>query len=150
MRKLSTFFTFMLLALFLSVQEPYAQEPQAGSETQTQTVKEFDQDEADSLIQAIRDFFDELLDVRIGWDALLIRHISNVGYGIDNAIGLNGELKDTLGFARLILQSEIGIRSYMKYNHFWPNLINRKEYSPTAKEITRKFDSIYGSEIKFD
>jgi hypothetical protein len=107
-------------------------------------------DQIDTLIKDIRAWFDQLLDVEIGMAALQIRHISNVGYGIDNFIGLNGELRDTLEFTRQILQSEIFLRSYLEYDHYYTRLLNRKEYSPSPKEIENNFEQTYESELKYD
>jgi hypothetical protein len=104
----------------------------------------------DSVVKSIRGFFDELLDVEIGWAALQTRHISNVGYGLDNAIGLNGELRDTMEVLRQVFESEIFIKSILQYDHFWSNMLNRKNYSPNPREIENQFGEPYASEIKFD
>lgn len=104
----------------------------------------------ESFKKEVQNFFDEVLDVDIAWDALKIRHISNVGYGVDNVIGRNAALQDTLEFVRQVLQSEFFVRSFLQYDHFWARALNRKGYSPTEGEINRKYNAAYNSDIKFD
>ena len=88
--------------------------------------------------------------MELGWAALQARHLSNVGYGIDNRIGLNGELRDTLEFLRNVFESELFVKSMLKYDHFWPNLINRKQYSPKPNELEKQHDELYAQSLYFD
>ncbi len=105
----------------------------------------------DSARKKVNEFFDEILDLEVAVAALQTRHISNVGYGLDNVIGLNGELHDTFKMLRTIVQSELFIKSAVKYDHFWTNLINRSNYSPNDNELSRKYDDeLYFNKIYFD
>ncbi len=124
---------------------------QAGQEkAEPGTEQEWTRERVDSLVKSIREYFDELLDVELGWAALQARHLSNVGYGIDNRIGLNGELRDTLEFLRNVFESELFVKSMLKYDHFWPNLINRKQYSPKPNELEKQHDGLYAQSLYFD
>ncbi len=38
----------------------------------------------------------------------------------------------------------------LQYDHFWPNLINRKDYSPKERELNNQYDELYSNELFFD
>ena len=136
-----------LLFLFF-ITPAFSQTGQEKAEPGTE--QEWTRERVDSLVKSIREYFDELLDVELGWAALQARHLSNVGYGIDNRIGLNGELRDTLEFLRNVFESELFVKSMLKYDHFWPNLINRKQYSPKPNELEKQHDGLYAQSLYFD
>ena len=141
-------FVFTLL-LFLNINVK-SQEAKPQEQAAADTNQKWTRVGVDSLLENIRNYFDELLDVEVGWAALQARHISNVGYGIDNSIGLNRELRDTLEFLRNVVQSELFVKSMLKYDHFWPNLINRRKYSPTIRELENQHEDVYKKNLFFD
>ncbi len=136
----------LFVNLDLHAQEENATEKANGEEEK----QEWTRERVDSLVKSIREYFDELLDVELGWAALQARHLSNVGYGIDNYFGLNRELRDTLEFLRNVFESELFVKSMLKYDHFWPNLINRKQYSPKPNELEKQHDGLYAQSLYFD
>ncbi len=139
----------VLFFLFMTVTFAQAQETPVQTKN-NEAEQEWTRERVDSLVKSIREYFDELLDVELGWAALQARHLSNVGYGIDNRIGLNGELRDTLEFLRNVFESELFVKSMLKYDHFWPNLINRKQYSPKPNELEKQHDGLYAQSLYFD
>jgi hypothetical protein len=122
-----------------------------SSSNYSDTTTVWGRDQIDSLVKDIRALFDELLDVEVGYAAVQTRFISNVGYGLDNAIGLNRDLRDTFEVLRKIVQSEFFVKSALKYDHLYARWLNRKKYSPKDNELENQFgDDVYANQIYFD
>ncbi len=141
-----------LILTFTLTISTFAQENAGTTSTNPgDTTTQWSRQQIDSTIQAIRELFDELLDIEVGKAALQARHISNVGYGLDNVLGSNGELRDTFALLRDIVQSEFFIKSTVQFDHFYTRLLNRNNYSPTENELGRQFGGeLYAGQIYFD
>jgi len=79
------------------------------------------------------------------------RFISNVGFGLDNTIGLNHDLRDTLEVLREIIESEFFVKSALRYNHLYARLFNRKTYSPKENKLENQYgNDVYAARLYFD